>query len=65
MLAKNPLIECVLFERKMNNAKPCGGAIPLCMIDEFDLPPEIVDRKVRTNIIFNMGATQSYVQSRS
>ena len=26
--------------------QPCGGAIPLCMIGEFDLPPEIVDRKV-------------------
>lgn len=39
-------IECTLFERKMNNAKPCGGAIPLCMIEEFDLPPSIVDRKV-------------------
>jgi geranylgeranyl reductase len=31
----------------MDNCKPCGGAIPLCMIDEFDLPMEIVDRKVR------------------
>jgi geranylgeranyl diphosphate/geranylgeranyl-bacteriochlorophyllide a reductase len=26
--------------------QPCGGAIPLCMIDEFDLPQEIIDRKV-------------------
>ena len=26
--------------------QPCGGAIPLCMIGEFDLPEEIVDRKV-------------------
>ncbi|PXF49789.1 Geranylgeranyl diphosphate reductase, chloroplastic [Gracilariopsis chorda] len=40
-------IETVLFERKMDNCKPCGGAIPLCMVDEFDLPPEIIDRKVR------------------
>ena len=46
MLAKNPNIECVLFERKMDNAKPCGGAIPVCMIDEFNLPSEIIDRKV-------------------
>ena len=30
-LAKNPNIECTLFERKMDNAKPCGGAIPVCM----------------------------------
>ena len=26
--------------------QPCGGAIPLCMVEEFDLPMEIIDRKV-------------------
>lgn len=26
--------------------QPCGGAIPLCMVQEFDLPMEIIDRKV-------------------
>jgi geranylgeranyl reductase len=36
-----------LFERKLDNAKPCGGAIPLCMVSEFDLPDDIIDRKVR------------------
>jgi geranylgeranyl reductase len=36
-----------LFERKLDNAKPCGGAIPLCMVEEFDLPESIIDRKVR------------------
>lgn len=46
-LAKTNDVEVVLFERKMDNAKPCGGAIPLCMIDEFDLPVSIIDRKVR------------------
>lgn len=40
-------IETHLFERKLDNAKPCGGAIPLCMVDEFQLPPEIIDRRVR------------------
>ena len=40
-------IETYLFERKLNNAKPCGGAIPLCMVSEFDLAPEIIDRRVR------------------
>jgi len=39
-------IETYLIERKMDNCKPCGGAIPLCMVDEFDLPMEIIDRKV-------------------
>lgn len=57
-------IETYMFERKMDNAKPCGGAIPLCMIDEFGLPPEIIDRKVRkmkmispTNVEVNIGRT--------
>ncbi|MFL0763197.1 MAG: geranylgeranyl diphosphate reductase, partial [Prochlorococcus sp.] len=40
-------IETWLFERKLDNAKPCGGAIPLCMVAEFDLPESIIDRKVR------------------
>mmetsp|Transcript_21165 Transcript_21165/g.36345 ORF Transcript_21165/g.36345 Transcript_21165/m.36345 type:complete len:473 (+) Transcript_21165:115-1533(+) len=44
-LAKNG-IETFLFERKMDNCKPCGGAIPLCMVSEFDLPESIIDRKV-------------------
>ncbi|EDY39062.1 geranylgeranyl reductase [Cyanobium sp. PCC 7001] len=40
-------IQTWIFERKLDNAKPCGGAIPLCMVSEFDLPEEIIDRKVR------------------
>ncbi|HEY9689693.1 MAG TPA: geranylgeranyl reductase, partial [Coleofasciculaceae cyanobacterium] len=57
-------IETYLFERKLDNAKPCGGAIPLCMVGEFDLPPEIIDRRVRkmkmispSNIEVNIGST--------
>lgn len=40
-------IQAWIFERKLDNAKPCGGAIPLCMVSEFDLPDSIIDRKVR------------------
>ena len=40
-------IQTWIFERKLDNAKPCGGAIPLCMVAEFDLPDSIIDRKVR------------------
>jgi geranylgeranyl diphosphate/geranylgeranyl-bacteriochlorophyllide a reductase len=40
-------IETYLLERKLDNVKPCGGAIPLCMVQEFDLPETIIDRKVR------------------
>jgi len=57
-------IETYLFERKLDNAKPCGGAIPLCMVSEFDLPPEIIDRQVRkmkmispSNVEVNIGGT--------
>jgi geranylgeranyl reductase len=57
-------IETYLFERKLDNAKPCGGAIPLCMVSEFDLPPQIIDRQVRkmkmispSNIEVNIGQT--------
>lgn len=51
VLAECDDVEVTLFERKMDNAKPCGGAIPLCMIDEFDLPTSIIDRKVRIGYI--------------
>ena len=57
-------IETYLFERKLDNVKPCGGAIPLCMVSEFDLPSEIIDRRVRkmkmispSNIEVNIGHT--------
>lgn len=40
-------IETYLIERKLDNAKPCGGAIPLCMVSEFDLPAYVIDRQVR------------------
>ncbi|MEO0947644.1 MAG: geranylgeranyl reductase [Cyanobacteria bacterium J06641_5] len=57
-------IETYLFERKLDNAKPCGGAIPLCMVGEFDLPPEIIDRRVRkmkmispSNVEVSIGST--------
>ena len=46
IFAQEKNIDTVLFERKMDNAKPCGGAIPLCMIGEFDIPESTVDRKV-------------------
>ncbi len=38
---------CVaLLERNLNNAKPCGGAIPLGLIEEFEIPDELIERKV-------------------
>lgn len=52
IFAQEKGIDTVLFERKMDNAKPCGGAIPLCMIGEFGLPEAVVDRKVRRRCFF-------------
>ncbi|CAI9104894.1 OLC1v1003685C1 [Oldenlandia corymbosa var. corymbosa] len=40
-------IETFLFERNRPcTAKPCGGAIPLCMLDEFSIPAHLIDRRV-------------------
>jgi len=64
IFAQEKSIDTVLFERKLDNAKPCGGAIPLCMVGEFDLPETVVDRKVRkmnlispTGVEVNIGET--------
>jgi geranylgeranyl reductase len=46
IFAQEKGIETFLFERKLDNAKPCGGAIPLCMVGEFNIPETVVDRKV-------------------
>lgn len=51
IFAQEKGIDTVMFERKLDNAKPCGGAIPLCMVGEFDLPESVVDRKVRKAMI--------------
>ncbi|KAG6484974.1 hypothetical protein ZIOFF_053499 [Zingiber officinale] len=39
-------VETILIERKLDNCKPCGGAIPLCMVEEFGLPLDLIDRHV-------------------
>jgi len=64
IFAKEKNIDTVMFERKMDNAKPCGGAIPLCMVGEFNMPESVVDRKVRkmnlispTGVEVNIGDT--------
>jgi len=64
IFAQEKGIDTVMFERKLDNAKPCGGAIPLCMVGEFDLPETVVDRKVRkmnlispTGVEVNIGET--------
>ncbi|KAJ1386422.1 Geranylgeranyl reductase, plant/prokaryotic [Sesbania bispinosa] len=47
-------VETFLFERNPPSvAKPCGGAIPLCMLEEFDIPRHLIDRHVTRMRIFS------------
>ncbi|XP_062173153.1 geranylgeranyl diphosphate reductase, chloroplastic-like [Alnus glutinosa] len=47
-------VETFLFERSPpSTAKPCGGAIPLCMLSEFDIPSHLIDRHVTQMRIFS------------
>ncbi|WMV10657.1 hypothetical protein MTR67_004042 [Solanum verrucosum] len=39
-------VETFLFERSPTTTKPCGGAIPLCMLSEFSIPSHLIDRRV-------------------
>lgn len=39
-------VETYLLERSPGGSKPCGGAIPLCMLEEFSIPSELIDRRV-------------------
>ncbi|KAJ4813968.1 Geranylgeranyl reductase [Rhynchospora pubera] len=57
-------VETILIERKLDNCKPCGGAIPLCMVDEFALPLDLIDRRVTkmkmispSNVAVDIGRT--------
>lgn len=57
-------VETILIERKLDNCKPCGGAIPLCMVEEFGLPLDLIDRRVTkmkmispSNVAVDIGRT--------
>ncbi|KAL2927694.1 Geranylgeranyl diphosphate reductase chloroplastic [Bienertia sinuspersici] len=46
-------VDTFLFERNVSGSKPCGGAIPLCMLHEFAIPRALVDREVTRMRIFS------------
>lgn len=47
-------VETFLFERNPpSTPKPCGGAIPLCMLEEFNIPHHLIDRHVTQMRIFS------------
>jgi geranylgeranyl reductase len=39
-------VSTILIERNLENVKPCGGAIPLGLIEEFSIPSELVEKKL-------------------
>ncbi len=39
-------ISTILIERNLKNVKPCGGAIPLGLIEEFNIPDELIEKKL-------------------
>ena len=39
-------ISTILIERNFENIKPCGGAIPLGLIEEFQIPAELIEKKL-------------------
>ncbi|NTW68404.1 MAG: geranylgeranyl diphosphate reductase [Chlorobiaceae bacterium] len=39
-------ISTILIERNFENVKPCGGAIPLGLIEEFGIPDGLVEKKL-------------------
>ena len=46
ILAKSG-IKTWLFERKLDKAKQCEGAIALCRVEEFDWAGTLIDSKVK------------------
>ena len=39
-------VSTILVERNLDNVKPCGGAIPLGLIEEFNIPAELIEKKL-------------------
>ncbi len=43
----------VLIEKDVGRDKPCGGGIPSMVVDDFDIPPELIERKF--NVVHFIG----------
>lgn len=44
-------VETVVLERDLNYIKPCGGAVPPRAFMDWDLPHDLIDRKVTTAVV--------------
>ncbi len=51
-LAKKGIDTC-LFERDLNNLKPCGGGIPSTAFDELALPTTVINKEIREIHIYS------------
>jgi geranylgeranyl diphosphate/geranylgeranyl-bacteriochlorophyllide a reductase len=52
ILAQNG-VDSIVFERSFTRPKPCGGAIPPLVMEEFAVKPEIIDCHVKTAAFFS------------
>ncbi len=44
-------VDVVLLERDLNYIKPCGGAVPPRAFSDWDLPHDLIDRKVTIAVV--------------
>lgn len=44
-------VDVVLLERDLNYVKPCGGAVPPLVFSEYNLPEDLIDRKVTIAVV--------------
>ncbi len=54
-------IETIMLERELVKPKPCGGAVPPAAFHEFDIPPSLIDRKVKDCLIVSPSNRQVHV----
>lgn len=44
-------VETILLERDLNYVKPCGGAVPPRVFSDWNLPHDLIDRKVTIAVV--------------
>ena len=45
-------IETTMIERELTRPKPCDGAIPPLVVEEFGVPESLIDRTTTTKNVF-------------
>lgn len=46
-------VETTMIERELTRPKPCGGAIPPLVVEEFGVPESLIDRTMTTTNVFS------------